>query len=962
MTLLSRSIVIGTAVATAVAGALLVVSTVPTATAADIAQTTCEPVGATEAAASPTLESFEPMEPERIIDTRDATGGVGEPLDAGCTLMIDMSALGPDDVTAFALSVTVISPEQGFFTAFSCAEGQPGTSSVNARPGIATPNLVVVAPDAAGMVCLFSSQGGQVVIDVSGWWASGSNRFTPVEPVRAYDTRTLEPPAKLPGGAIQDVEVGGLFVPDDAVAVHVNVAAIAPEDVGFLVVYPCGTFPPLASNLNFVAGERRAVAAVVEIGNSDQASAGRICVSTSVATHFIIDVTGYDAPQAESSPDLVLEPLPDTRIVDTRDADQPGVRFTAGQRQRFSLASVLEESDDVTTAMLNVVAVQAEQPSFASVYPCQSGTPTTSSLNYDLGQTANLVVTSLTDTSEFCVYADSDVHIVIDLVGVFRGPPDALLNQLSLANSDGELLAFDQDVVVNDADYTLRCGGGLFDLRIGLAPGATATVQGVGVPERTGAAPDVAVSLPVDALLQVTAQRGAETQEVYVRCLPDGFPELNVTRAGSDSEGEGEGENADGQNTPGWYLTELSGSRTGPDQYTVILDERGVPIWYKGMDKRLIDAKPLSDGNLAIADPERGFGVSETIGHRVYNLEGDLLDVQLTDDPAALPVDHHDYAEIASTPGGQGRAMLSYPLMTGDLSTLVLPVGSFPACDPSVVRVDGDFVDSSIVEMIDDTTQAWRWNASEHFSIAEVSYALCFKNYPLANPSLTDPGVDEPAGEVDAFHINSMQRIEEGGCEPECDYLISARHLDAVFRVDRTTGDVEWILGSLPADPGDPDYIANAGGAPRLNIIGDDVLGGPLRTHDARIDGNRVTMHDNRSGSGTPSRFVEYEIDTSNADPTMWTATFVRQIDSPDNATSGALGSARVADDGSVLMGWGTLQPMFVEYGPDGEELMRIEMPFNFVAYRIVKHPLEQFDIAELRATAGGAFEVPTTP
>jgi hypothetical protein len=73
-----------------------------------------------------------------------------------------------------------------------------------------------------------------------------------------------------------------------------------------------------------------------------------------------------------------------------------------------------------------------------------------------------------------------------------------------------------------------------------------------------------------------------------------------------------------------------------------------------------------------------------------------------------------------------------------------------------------------------------------------------------------------------------------------------------------------------------------------------------------------------------------------------------------------------VTPDGSILVDWGSTQPMFVEYaapddpaGPLGE-LMRIEITPTEAAYRIVKYAPDAFDAAALRATAGGTLEVPT--
>ncbi len=946
----------------------------PVGAATDRAAVTCDSVEATESAPEPTLLSFDPQLPERIIDTRDATGGVDAPLDAGCTLVIDMAGIADDEVEAFALSVTVISQERGFFTAFPCSGGQPGTSSVNARPGIPTPNLVVGVPDSAGMLCLFAETGGNVVIDVSGWWAEGENRFTPIEPSRAYDTRTLDDPVKLPADAVRDIEIAGVVVPEDAVSISLNVAVVAPESDGFLVVYPCGFPVPLASNLNFVEGEKRAVTAIVDLGpKTDQAASGRLCVSTSATTHFLVDVTGYDAPSAATSPDVFIEPIADTRIVDTRFTSVPGSRFGDGTTQRFDLSGVIERPEEAIAVILNAVAVQAETGSFASITPCTDGPPTTSSLNYDLDQTANLVVTALSADTEFCVYADTAVDMVIDLVGVVTGSPGSLVNQLSFSEVDGTLVPLDQPFEIEAADYTTTCDGErTARLRLGLAPQVTASVNGVEVGERDPVAPDLPITLADDGLTTIELARGSESATYYVRCLPPDFPLPNV-------------EVAEGA-APGWYLTNLPTVEADRGDFLAILDERGAVIWYQRLDQNLIDAKLSSTGDIIAATNPRAFTVDPAEGHRVIALDGTLIDVRVGDDDA-FPVDKHDIVEITDLP--EGRAIISYPFQTDidlrDLDPAAAAAGPavlqcdvgdpMDPLDNGVIDEFRDIVGGSIREISGDDTLVWEWDAGEHFSVAESTFPLCFKNFLDANPVVAPR---DPAGEVDLFHLNSLFRVVEGGCTTTCDYVVSARHLDAVFRIDRDVRDpddagplpaaegyVEWILSSTTETPldeldnptpniyGDPRYDA-----PRLTIL-EDPLGGPLRPHDARLVGDTLTMHDNRSSSGQPSRFVEYLIDTTSLDPADWTATLVRQIDAPNGATSGSLGSARLAEDGSVLMGWGAVQPVLVEYDVDDIEVLRVSFESGVFPYRVVKYGPDEFDVEELRATAGNTTQAP---
>ncbi len=930
------------AVVVALFAGVLVVGAAATQTvaAADIATTTCDPVGATEATTDSALDSFEPMLAERVVDTRSGLGGVSGALEAGCTLIVDTSSIAPTGAEGVALSVTVVSQSQGFFTAFPCAQGRPGTSSVNARPGLPTANLVLVAPDSTGKVCLYSNGGGQVVMDVSGWFAPGTNRFAPVDPVRAFDSRQLAPPIKRPAGDVRDIDVAGTLVPAEARAVAVNIAAVDPNSRGFLVVFPCGQQQPLASNVNFVAGEKRAVSAIVEVGVD-----GKICITGNAETHYIVDVTGYYAPTSVNGPAVDLTPSDDTRVVDTRDRSVAGVRFAAGSTQRFDLSRSLDRADETVAAVLNVAATRADAGGFLTIYPCSADRPTTSALNYDLGQTANLVVAPLSTDGEVCVYASTSTDLVVDLVGAFAGPSDSLANQVTFVSNDGPA-DIDQPFTVDGSDYTIHCptGGVAFDVRLGLAPGATATVNGS---PATGF--DTPVDIPEDGLVTIALRRGSERATYHYRCVPMDFPEYVTTRSG---------------NADGWYMTELGWNNPVNGRFLAILDARGVPVWYKrtarkpatGVEEKLIDFQLLSTGDL-LASPinGRGFGIDPDDGHRVFGLDGRTTEVLPTIDPKPnddlpFPSDHHDYVEIPGAGSTRGRAVVVYPLVKdADLSSLTSfdPVTGKridPRCNYDTQPNNRWVVDGTIQEILP-SGQTWEWNALDHFDYDEITYAQCFGNYtnePGYEPPPNGPNGQWLGGEVDAIHINSLQRVDEPNCEPECDYIVSARHLDSVFRVDRATDKVDWILSGVEL----PSGTRNAG--KRLTIL-NDPLGGPLRMHDARFINGLLTMYDNRTGTNDPSRVVAYRIDA-----TAGTATLVSEIDHPEGKTSLQLGSLRGTPDNTLMVGWGTTQPIFAEYATSGRELLRIEMTPDDAAFRINKYAPGTFDAAELRANAGG--------
>ena len=197
-------------------------------------------------------------------------------------------------------------------------------------------------------------------------------------------------------------------------------------------------------------------------------------------------------------------------------------------------------------------------------------------------------------------------------------------------------------------------------------------------------------------------------------------------------------------------------------------------------------------------------------------------------------------------------------------------------------------------------------------------------------------------GVVDLHHLNALQRIEDG----TGDYLVTARHLDAAFRVDRASGNIDWYLGGAHAP------CTNGAQTNCRLAIGNDPFGGPARPHDARLNGNVLTMMDNRTATGQPSRAVAYRI---NGDGT---ATMLWQIIAPSGQSGGTLGSVRVQPDGSILVGWGApLQPMFTEHDANGNLTMAITKTPTGFSYRIVKYPITDFDAGQLRATAGGTAQ-----
>ncbi len=124
--------------------------------------------------------------PTRLLDTRTVPGAR---LSAGGTVAVQVTG-GPGlpaDAAGVVLNLTAAAPAaNGFLTAYPCDRGRPTASNLNVRPGGDRANLVIVAPDGDGRVCVFSSAATDVVVDLFGRLGDG---FVGTVPVRLLDTR-----------------------------------------------------------------------------------------------------------------------------------------------------------------------------------------------------------------------------------------------------------------------------------------------------------------------------------------------------------------------------------------------------------------------------------------------------------------------------------------------------------------------------------------------------------------------------------------------------------------------------------------------------------------------------------------------------------------------------------------------------------------------------------------------------
>jgi hypothetical protein len=248
-------------------------------------------------------------------------------------------------------------------------------------------------------------------------------------PARLLDTRpgTTTVDGHAVGGGVvaadtvREVKVGGRAnIPVDAAAVVVNVTAVEATGATFATVYACDQAVPVASNLNFVAGQT-----VPNLVVTRMSADGKVCIFAGPGggAHFIADAVGY----LPSGTDFVGFSVP-ARMLDTRpgaatiDGHADGSGFvTADSFKEFKVVGRVGIPKGATV-IFNVTVVEATGATFATVYPCDQPIPVASNLNFVAGQTVpNLVVTRVDAKGKVCIYVGpgGGAHLLADAIGYF---------------------------------------------------------------------------------------------------------------------------------------------------------------------------------------------------------------------------------------------------------------------------------------------------------------------------------------------------------------------------------------------------------------------------------------------------------------------------------------------------------------------------------------------------------------
>jgi len=313
--------------------------------------------------------------------------------------------------------------------------------------------------------------------------------------------------------------------------------------------------------------------------------------------------------------------------------------------------------------------------------------------------------------------------------------------------------------------------------------------------------------------------------------------------------------------------------------YLAIVDDYGVPVYYKRTNLSSRDFKVLQDGYLTYSNND----LSNPANEKYYLMDSSFVVFDSVQMGNGYNVDGHDMLLLDNG----HYLMMAYDPQLVDMSTVV------PGGNPSATVV------GVVLQEVDlDRNVYFQWRSWDHFQITDATYDI----------DLTD-------NLIDYVHANALEIDADGNI------LLSCRHMDEITKINFNTGQIIWRFG-LNCENN------------MFTILQDEL--GFSHQHDIRRMANSIyTIYDNGNNHVPPiSRALKYHIDEQ---------TMVAYLDwsyQREGVYAPATGSFRTTEDGKKLIGWGTHYPLNItELNTDNSLSFDLMLPQDVFSYRAIKQP-----------------------
>ncbi|MGO9892338.1 MAG: MFS transporter [Solirubrobacteraceae bacterium] len=218
---------------------------------------------------------------------------------------------------------------------------------------------------------------------------------------------------------------------------------------------------------------------------------------------------------------------------------------------------------------------------------------------------------------------------------------------------------------------------------------------------------------------------------------------------------------------------------------------------------------------------------------------------------------------------------------------------------------NGALIDSAVQEYDLNTGKLVRnWDALDHIPLNDSRATIPTNGFPW-----------------DAYHVNAIDVPGDGS------FVVSMRDTWAIYKVNITTGKIEWTLGgphsSFKLGP-DADFqwqhdVVTYPGSPLITMFDD---------HCCQLTGGGTYVSPTAASRGLVLKL----------DQKTHTATFAGQYSHGSNFDSDYMGSLEPLANGNELVGWGS-SPFITEYSASGDMLLDARLPGSDITYRAQLEP-----------------------
>lgn len=313
------------------------------------------------------------------------------------------------------------------------------------------------------------------------------------------------------------------------------------------------------------------------------------------------------------------------------------------------------------------------------------------------------------------------------------------------------------------------------------------------------------------------------------------------------------------------------------------LDGHGEVVWFYRSNDRIAGVDRLRNGNLLFHLEDFKTREIDMLGNTVREFYAERRPWGKA--PGAIPIRgiqtlHHQPHEM---PNGDFLAFAANAREIENYYT--------SETDPAAPRKTQKVIGDTVIQFDKDGRIVWSWNAFDHLDVFRIGYDLTDPYwYPRGFP-----------GHLDWTHGNGIDYDSR-----DDSVVFYLKHQDAVFKVDRATGNIRWIFG----DPsGWPEHLQDR----VLKPVGD--LRWPYHAHNPRLsNAGTLVMYDNGHWGARPftgqrplspneafSRGVEFEIDEKKMTVReVWSS---HRAKSSDSCHSNGMGDAhRLPKTGNILV------------------------------------------------------------